>query len=116
MQVTFQSHDADAQLLRTAVIRRVKFAMRRLSWLAPRVSIRLTDVNGPHGGVDKRCQIEMTPNSGPPVIVTSMARDWMPALHSALARATRSLLHSLKRSRQQNQAAPTLAAQKLSLI
>ena len=114
MQIVFQSFDAHAQQLRITVIRRVKFAMRRLNWLAPHVSIRLSDVNGPLGGVDKRCQIEMTPKSGPPVIITSMARDWMSALQSALARATQSLLHNLKRGRPQQNTALNLPKPQLS--
>lgn len=99
MQVIFKSRDANAdiELMRTAVIRRVKFAMRPLSWLAPRVSVQLADACGQHGGVDKQCQIEVTTSSGKPVVVTSFARDWLSALQSALARATRSLLHNLKR-------------------
>lgn len=100
MQVIFKSRDADAEHLRTIAIRRVRFAMRRLSWLAPRASVQLSDVNGPRGGVDKRCQIEIATNGGEPIVVTSMARDWMSALQSALARATQSLLHHYKRSRQ----------------
>jgi hypothetical protein len=101
MQVIFKARDADAEQFRTIAVRRVRFAMRRLSWLAPRASVQLSDVNGPRGGVDKRCQIELATKGGPPVIVTSMARDWLSALQSALTRATRSLLHSYKRSRQQ---------------
>ncbi len=100
MQVIFKSRDADAEHLRTIAIRRVRFAMRRLGWLAPRASVQLSDVNGPRGGVDKRCQIEIATNGGAPIVVTSMARDWMSALQSALARATQSLLHHYKRSRQ----------------
>lgn len=100
MQITFMSRDADAQQLRTAAIRRVRFAMRRLSWLAPHVNVQLSDVNGQRGGVDKRCHIEMTTTSGAQVIVTSMARDWLSALQSALTRASRALLNSLKRSKQ----------------
>ncbi len=104
MQVIFKSRDADAEHLRTIAVRRVRFALRRLSWLAPRASVQLSDVNGPRGGVDKRCQIEIATKSGAPIIVTSMARDWLSALQSALSRATRSLIHNYKRSQQQRSA------------
>jgi hypothetical protein len=110
MQVIFNARDADAAQLRTTAIRRVRFSMRRLSWLAPRVSVQLSDVNGPRGGVDKRCQIELTTKSGPPVIITSIARDWLSALQSALARATRSVLHNYKRSLRQRASAPKLVS------
>lgn len=110
MPIIFKSHDAEAEQFRTLVIRRVRFAMRPLSWLAPSVSVQLSDINGPRGGVDKRCQIELTTISGgPPIIVTSLARDWLSALQSALARATRSLLHNLKRSPKNRTATAKLA-------
>ena len=35
-----------------------------------------------------------------PVIVTSMARDWRSALHSAVARAAKALLHNWQKTRQ----------------
>ena len=109
MQVIFKSRDADAEQFRTIAVRRVRVALRRLSWFAPRASVQLSDVNGPRGGVDKRCQIEIATKSGPPIIVTSMARDWLSALQSALTRATRSLLHNYKRSRQRQPSEPKLS-------
>lgn len=104
MQVIFKSRDADAEQFRTTAIRRVRFALRRLSGLAPRASVQLSDVNGPRGGVDKRCQIEIATKSGESIIVTSMARDWLSALQSALSRAIRSLIHNYKRVQRQRSA------------
>ena len=109
MQVIFKSRNADAEQFRTAATRRVRLAMRRLSWLAPRVTVQLSDVNGPRGGVDKRCQIELTTKAGLPVIITSIARDWLSALQSALSRATRSLLHNYKRKVEHRPSALQLA-------
>ena len=99
MQIIFESTDPQATELRTLTERRVRQALRRLAWLTPRVRVHLSDINGPRGGIDKRCQIEMTTNGGNPVVVTSLAGDWFSALHSALARAARSLLHNWQRSR-----------------
>ena len=100
MQVIFESQDPQAQELRTLTERRVRQAFKRLAWLIPRVRVHLSDINGPRGGIDKRCQIELITDGGKPVIVTSLARDWFLALQSALTRAARSLLHNLQRSRQ----------------
>ena len=100
MQVTFESRDPEAIHLQPVAERRVRLALRRLSWLAPRARVQLSDVNGPRGGIDKRCQIELTTDATGPVIVTSMARDWRSALHSAVARATRALLHNWQQTRQ----------------
>jgi hypothetical protein len=99
MQVIFESPDPQAAELRTLTERRVRQALKRLTWLTPRVRVHLSDINGPRGGIDKRCQIELITDGGQPVVVTSLARDWFSAIQSALARATRSLLHNLQRSR-----------------
>ena len=99
MQVIFESTDPQATELRTLAERRVRQALKRLAWLTPRVRVHLSDINGPRGGIDKRCQIELTTDGGKPVVVTSLAKDWFSALQSALARATRSLLHNWQRSR-----------------
>ena len=100
MQIIFESADPQAAELRTVTERRVRQTLKRLAWLTPRVRVHLSDINGPRGGIDKRCQIEMMTNGGQPVVVTSLARDWLSALQSALMRASRSLLHNLQRSRQ----------------
>ena len=99
MQIIFESTDPQAAELRTLTERRVRQALKRLAWLIPRVRVHLSDINGPRGGIDKRCQIELTTDGGKPVVVTSLARDWFSALQSALTRATRSLLHNWQRSR-----------------
>ena len=99
MQVIFETRDPDAAQLRPLAERRIRSALRRLSWLAPRVRVHLSDVNGPRGGIDKRCRVELISDSTGPVVITSMARDWRSALHSALARAAQALLHTWQRAR-----------------
>ena len=100
MQVIFESRDPEAVQLKPVAERRVRQALRRLNWLAPHARVRLTDVNGPRGGIDKHCQIELSSNSMSPVVVTSMARDWRSALQNAVARAARALLNNWQRTRQ----------------
>jgi hypothetical protein len=99
MQVIFQSRDPEGAQMRNLAEERVRFVMRRLSWLVPRAKVQLDDINGPHGGVDKRCQLEFKTNTSGTVVVTAIARDWSDALNSALARAARSLVRGLQRSR-----------------
>lgn len=97
MQVMFSSRDGDASDLRDLAVSRVRFAMRRLTWLVPRATVQFTDVNGPRGGVDKRCQVALRTDGRGTVVVTAMARDWRSALDSALARASRLLLRLCRR-------------------
>ena len=110
MQIIFESPDPQANQLRTVTERRVRQALKRLAWLTPRVRVHLSDINGPRGGVDKRCQIELLTDGGKPVVVTSLARDWLSALQSALTRATRSLLHNWQRSRKPQPSSRRLAS------
>ncbi|MBQ0957840.1 HPF/RaiA family ribosome-associated protein [Ideonella sp. 4Y11] len=92
MQVLFRSRHPQAQALRELAERRVRFVLRRLAWLVPRADVQFSDLNGPRGGVDKRCQIELRTDGQGPVVVTSVAQDWRTALDLALARAARFLL------------------------
>ncbi|MHB1201210.1 MAG: HPF/RaiA family ribosome-associated protein [Polaromonas sp.] len=106
MQVIFESRDPEGAQLRTLAVRRVRFAMRRLTWLVPRVRVQLSDLNGPRGGIDKRCQVELMTNNTDSVVITSIARDWHSALRSALSRAARALLHNWQRARNYQQSRP----------
>lgn len=107
MQVVFHTRDADAVELRNLTVQRVQFALRRLSWLVPTAKVQLSDINGPHGGVDKRCQLEFKTASSGVVVVTAIARDWRDALNGALHRASRKLTRGLQRSRSQLRAGQT---------
>jgi ribosome-associated translation inhibitor RaiA len=99
MQVLFESRHPDGAPLRDKAIERVRFVMRRLSWLVPRATVRLSDLNGPRGGVDKRCQLTLQTDHGGTVVVTAVAHDWRRALDDALARAARALRRTWRRGR-----------------
>ncbi|MEO8384259.1 MAG: HPF/RaiA family ribosome-associated protein [Betaproteobacteria bacterium] len=99
MQVIFESRDQNGAELRELAVRRVNFVMRRLAWLVPRAKVRLWDVNGPRGGVDKCCRLEFKTDHVGTVTITSVARDWRSALESALQRAAQRLLRSWQRRR-----------------
>ena len=99
MQVLFESRDPGAAPLKRVAERRVRFALRRVAWVVSRVRVHLSDVNGPSGGTDKRCLLEVsTPYAGP-VVVVSLAREWRAAFETALERATRAVLRAWRRVR-----------------
>lgn len=98
MQVIFESRDADGARMRELSIEKVSFALRRLSALVQRAKVQFSDVNGPRGGVDKRCQVEITTDAVGTVVIASLASDWRTALDRSLGRATRVLRRSLQRS------------------
>ena len=98
MQIIFESRATHDNTLREHSIGRVRFALRRLSTLVPRAKVQLSDINGPRGGVDKRCQVELTTESAGKLVVYSLARDWRTAIDLALGRATQVLTRNLKRT------------------
>jgi ribosome-associated translation inhibitor RaiA len=97
MQVLFKSRHPQAIELRDLAERRVRFVLRRLSWLVPRAEVQLSDMNGPRGGVDKRCQVELRTDGAGSVVVAAVAKDWRTALDNALARAARFLMRLWRR-------------------
>ena len=97
MQVLFKSRHPQATELRDLTERRARFVLRRLGWLVPRAEVQMSDVNGPRGGIDKRCQVELRTDGAGSVVVTSVAGDWRTALDNALARAARFLMRMWRR-------------------
>lgn len=97
MQIIFESRSADGGQMRELSLQRVRFALRRLTGFVPHARVQFSDVNGPRGGVDKRCQLELKTDSAGTVVIASLAKDWQTALNRSLARATRALKRSLQR-------------------
>jgi hypothetical protein len=106
MQIIFESRDTDGAQMRDLSIDRVRFALRRLSSWVPRAKVQFSDVNGPRGGVDKRCQVELKTDTVGTVVITTLARDWRTALDRSLHRATRVLTHTLQRSQKMKRLRP----------
>ncbi len=98
MQILIESRDADGVQMRDLSAERVRFALRRLNRLVRRAKVQFSDVNGPKGGVDKRCQVELSTEAAGTVVIASLASDWRTALERSLGRATRTLTRSVQRS------------------
>lgn len=77
--------------------RRLDFALARfrphLGW----VYMRLTDDNGPRGGVDKRCQVRVRLPGLPRVVINELADDLYVAIDRAADRAGRTVARRLAR-------------------
>ena len=97
MQVLFKSRHPQATQFRDLTERRVRFVLRRLGWMVPRAEVKMSDVNGPRGGIDKRCQVELRTDGAGSLVVASVANDWRTALDNALARAARFLMRLWRR-------------------
>ena len=69
--------------LRARLERRLAFALGRFAPRIGRVRVRLEDVNGPRGGVDKRCRLEVAIHPDLTVVVEEPDPD----LYAAIDRA-----------------------------
>ena len=90
--------------LRDHTERRLAFALDRSHHHVRGVIVRLTDINGPRGGIDKRCQIRIPlPRRGGVVI-----EETHPDLYIAIDRATHRVGNTLGRhlARHRQQATP----------
>jgi ribosome-associated translation inhibitor RaiA len=99
MKVQFKSRDPEAIAMHQLAKARSEFVFRRLAWLISKATVSLSDINGPRGGVDKRCQVEVQVSRENTVVATSIARDWKAAIDLALSRAARTLVRKRQTSK-----------------
>ena len=75
----------------------------RLDWArhdVSRIVISLSDVNGPRGGNDKRCQVRIPLSRMRDVLIDEVADDLQVAIARAVDRAARSLERRFSRQRE----------------
>lgn len=80
--------------------RRLGFALRKFSKDVGRVTVRLSDLNGPRGGADKRCQITASVLPSQAVSLQAVDADLYAAIDRAAARLERALARCLARTRE----------------
>nr|WP_315465151.1 HPF/RaiA family ribosome-associated protein [uncultured Rhodoferax sp.] len=97
MQVIFESRHAEGVALREEALQRVRFVLRRLGAIVPRAKVMLTDINGPRGGVDKHCLLEVKTEKSGVLVISSLASDWRTALDEGLDRLVRALTRTMHR-------------------
>lgn len=65
-----------------------------------RLAVSLSDINGPRGGVDKRCKIQVQLSGGREVIIEECEADLYAAIDRAADRADRAVVKQVERNRQ----------------
>lgn len=73
--------------LREYVIRRLCLTLDRAHYSIQTLKVRITDQNGPKGGIDKHCQIHLTMPGLPAVVVTEKGSDIAAMVDQAAQRA-----------------------------
>ena len=100
MQIAIQTNGFElTEGLRAHVERRIRFAFDWANFLVGKVAVRLSDLNGPRGGEDKRCVIQLAVAGASDVVIEDTQSDLYVAIDRAADRAGRSLARRVERQR-----------------
>jgi putative sigma-54 modulation protein len=80
------------------VARRLRFALGRFDHELRRVTVRLGDINGPRGGVDKSCRVQLHA-AGRSIAIEDCDPDLYVAIDRAAERARRAVDRAVSRLR-----------------
>ncbi len=86
-------------ILRSKIEERIRWSLGRFAERATKVCVRLTDINGPRGGVDKHCRIEVTVRGQKPHTVEDYDAEVLPVVGKATERLRRALVRAAQRTR-----------------
>lgn len=76
---------------------RLLFSMSYFSNHIKRVAVRLSDINGPRGGTDKRCHLQVVVPGIPDIVIEDTESDMYAAIDRAMDRARRTVARKLGR-------------------
>ena len=100
MQINIQARNFSlTDALRSHAERRLRFALTCCDNHIRRVVMRLSDINGPRGGADKRCHLQVVLAGLPDVVIEDTEADLYIAIDRATDRAGRTVVR--KTGRQQ---------------
>ena len=74
---------------------RLRFTFSRVAGRVRRILVTLSDINGPRGGVDKSCLIEVRLDGLSSIVIQDVQADLYTAIDRAAGRAARSVLRRL---------------------
>jgi hypothetical protein len=94
-------------VLREHAERRILFALSRFADRVREVRVRLRDVNGPRGGADKQCTIEVRGPGFAPLFVEVLDCDALAAFDRAAGIARRVVVRAIERARPSARLAPS---------
>jgi ribosome hibernation promoting factor len=98
MQIDIQTRNFDlTHALRSHAERRLRFALTSADNHVQRIIVRLSDINGPRGGEDKRCHLQVVLAGLPDVVVEDTEADLYFAIDRAAGRAGRSVMRKINR-------------------
>lgn len=98
MNIDIQSRPFSlTESLRDYSDRRIRSALTRFEGRVQRISMWLSDINGPKGGKDKHCRLQIVLAGDTDVVVDETQADMHVAINRAVERAGRSMARKLDR-------------------
>ena len=98
MQIDIQARNFPlTSALRSHIKRRLGFALSTKDDHIQRIAVRLSDINGPRGGADKCCHIQVLLPHLPDVVIEDTKADLYTAIDLAADRAGRTVGRRLAR-------------------
>ncbi len=98
MQIDIQArHFTLTDALRNHAEHRIRLALTCCDDHIQRIMVRLSDINGPRGGVDKHCHIQVVLAGLPDVVIEDTEADMYVAINRATDRAGRTLVRKVNR-------------------
>jgi len=115
MQINIQARSFSlTNALKNHIQRRLRFALTSSTGHIQRVIVRLSDINGPRGGSDKRCHIQVVLNGLPDVVIEDTESDLYLAISRAAGRASRNVARRFRRQQTMRRPRAISARQMLS--
>lgn len=86
--------------IRIYTTQRMQFALDRSDGQILKARVSLADINGPRGGIDKRCQINLSLVGQNNIVIEDIESDLYMAIDRASERCERTLTRRLERLRE----------------
>ena len=100
MQIDFRFRGVESsEVLKDHLRRRLAFHLSRFSSEVTRVVVRIVDINGPKGGLDKQCQVMVRGPRIGSLTLDDVSEDTLSASDMAIERMGRSIARELERLR-----------------
>ena len=100
MQLEIQARQIElTDILQAHVKRRLEFALGTRFDQIQRINVMLSDINGPRGGNDKRCQLIISMAGQPNVVIEDVQAHLKVAIDRAASRASRTVTRRLSKHR-----------------
>lgn len=111
MQTVIHSSDfALTSALDSFIKQQAGKSMRACADRVERLIIRLKDINGPKGGQDKECCVEVKLANHAPIVVSKRSSDAYSSIRKALGRASRTTLRRLGKRRASKYASRSISS------